>query len=311
MKRNFSLVFFLVAAQVFTSGCQKKTAEAPHEESGHGKITLKKEVQESIGLTVTDVQRKKIVSYLEVYGTIAQDTENTTHILAEVPGILKSFKAVEGDTVEEKALLAVIETHHQGVREILSPAHGIVVARYVREGERVDAMTSIATIADPDLLRASFDLYEKDLGRVSLGQKTVVTSAAYPGKKFTGKVVFISPRVDDVTRTVKIRADIENEEHLLKFGMFLTGKIEKESEQEFLAVPQEAVQTLEGSKAVFARTGADTFEIRKIKTGLETAEDAVVLEGLEEGEEIAVKGSFVLKSELMKEALGEEGHSHA
>lgn len=311
MTRNFGLVFFLILAQFFTAGCHKRTAEVPHEEEGHGKVYLKKEVQDSIGLSVTPVQRKKIISYLEVYGTIAQDTENTTHILSDAPGILKSFKAVEGDTVEEKAPIAVIETQNNGIREIFSPAHGIVVARYVKEGERVDALTSIATISNPDLLRASFDLYEKDLARVRLGQKTIVTSAAYPGKKFTGKVVFISPRVDDVTRTVKIRADIENAEHLLKFGMFVTGKIAGESEQEFLAVPQEAVQTLDGSKAVFVRTSADVFETREIKTGLETVEEAAVLEGLKEGEEIAVKGSFILKSELMKEELGEEGHSHA
>lgn len=310
MKTNFVLLG-LIAAVFLITGCQKKNNEAAHEESGHGAVHLTKEVQASIELAAAVIEKKKITSFIEVYGAIAQDTEDTRHILPDQPGILKVFKVSEGDTVEEKSPIAVIETQNHGIKELLSPTHGIVMARYVQEGDRVDAVTSIATIANPDLLRASFDLYEKDLSFVKLGQSVVLTSTAYPGKKFEGKVVFISPRVDDATRTVKIRVDTENKEHLLKFGMFVAGQIARESDELFVAVPQEAIQVTDDVKIVFVQTGDETFEAREIKTGIETAEEAAVLENLQEGEKVVTKGSFVLKSELLKEELGEEGHSHA
>jgi multidrug efflux pump subunit AcrA (membrane-fusion protein) len=294
------------------AGCQKE-AEVPVEEKiDHGRIQLVKEVQDSIGLAVEPVQKKKIMSFTELYGAIAQDTENTTHVLSEDAGILKSFKITEGDIVEEHALIAVIETPQQGAKELHAPTHGIVIARYVKEGDRVDPATSIATIANPDLLRAGFDLYEKDLGRVALGQKVFVTSAAYPQKEFFGKVVFISPRMDDVTRTVKARVDIENDEaHSLKFGMFVTGRAVHESEDTFLTVPQEAIQTLGESKVVFVQLSETTFEMREIKIGQETAEEAAVTQGIQTGERVVTRGSFVFKSEVMKEDGGAEGHSHA
>lgn len=299
-------LLILIAIVIASAGCDKAPKETGHDEHAPKMIRLAKEVQESAGLSLREVQEKKLASYLEVYGSIAQDTENTVHVTSKEEGILKTLKVSEGDTVEEGSALAVFQAS-TGLQEIHSPTHGIVLARYLKEGERVDTVTSILTIANPDVMRASFDVYEKDLGFVSLGQKVMVTSMAYRGKEFGGKVVFVSPRVDEATRTVKIRVDVQNgEDHLLKFGMFVTGKIARESEKGSLVIPAESLQIVEEQPVVFVKTGEEIFEVRHVRKGRETDEEIEILEGIQKGERIVANGSFILKSELMKSKLG--GH---
>lgn len=305
MRTRYILIFSLFGCLI-TAGCDRSSREKPQEGPAVEKVQLKMEAQEAVSLTKARAVRKKLLSHIEVYGSIAQDTEHTMNVTVPERGTLKSFKVGDGDTVDEKTPVAVIETQNQETKEILSPIHGIVMARYVKEGDRVDMVTSIATIVNPDLMRASFDVYEKDLGFVTLGQEVRVRAVSYPGKEFSGKVVFISPRVDETTRTIKIRVDVENNDHLLKFGMFVTGRILKESPEESVVIPLEGIQALENNKVVFVVMGAEDFEVREVKTGSQTENEAAVIEGLKEGEEIVVHGSFILKSELLKGELGGE-----
>ena len=123
----------------------------------------------------------------------------------------------------------------------------------------------------------------------------MVKSIAYPDSRFTGKVIFVSPRVDEETRTIKIRVDVENKDHLLKFGMSVTGLIFREGENESIVVPLESVQQLDDKWAVFVKIDDDNFEVREIKKGKETDEEIEILKGLSEGEILAQKGSFTLK----------------
>src|SRR3989338_2375959 len=244
-------------------GCGEKHYE-DHHEDGKRAVEMKKDIQESIGLTTSPSEKKKIITDVDVYGVIAQDTENTMHVSPKTNCILKSLKVEVGQTVDEKSPIATVATE-AGTQEILSPCHGVVISKYVKEGEKIDSLTSIVTIANPDVLRASFDVYEKDLSAIKLDQNVKVTTVAYPEKNFTGKVVFISPRVDDQTRTIKIRVDIENEDHFLKFGMFVTGRIQKEAEMESIVIPLESVQTIDSGKIVFIKTGDETFEAKEVK----------------------------------------------
>jgi len=295
-------LFLLIPLLVIGCG-EKKQEVLPEPEVPV--VVMKKETQGSIGLQTAKVEKKKLVSFLEVYGSIAQDTENTVHVAPKEKCVLKKMKVAVGQTVDEKTPIAVIETP-SGEQDLLSPCHGIVISQYVKEGDSVDPLTSVVTIANPDIMRASFDVYEKDLSKIQLDQKVQATTAAYPGKIFEGKVVFISPRVDENTRTIKIRVDVENKEHLLKFGMFVNGRILRESEEEFLIVSQAAIQNMEDGDTVFVVKNEETFEVRAVETGVQTDTESVIAKGLNDGEVIVTQGSFILKSELLKSEMGEE-----
>ncbi|OGW84976.1 MAG: hypothetical protein A3A81_04395 [Omnitrophica bacterium RIFCSPLOWO2_01_FULL_45_10b] len=300
MKKLFLL---LLIPFLITAGCGKK--EEKYVQPEKPTVQMKKEIQESVGLETAPVERKKLVSYIEVYGSIAQDTENTVHVAPKGKCILKELKVKVGETVDENSPIAVVQTS-SGEEQILSPCHGIVISQYVKEGDAIDPLTSVVTIANPDLMRASFDVYEKDFGKIEMGQKVEITTTAYANQVFDGKVVFVSPRVDENTRTVKIRVDIENKDHFLKFGMSVNGNIRRESEEEFLVAPLEAIQEVENAKNVFVKINEETFEVRPVSVGIKTDQEAAIAEGLVEGEVIVTQGSFVLKSELLKGELGEE-----
>ena len=112
--------------------------------------------------------------------------------------------------------------------------------------------------------------------------------------------------MDEGTRTIKIRVDVENKEHFLKFGMFVTGKIEKPAEAESVVVPLESVQGIEDKEVVFVRKAEEDFILHDVKVGNRTGDEAEILDGVAGGDEVVVRGSFMLKSELLKDSLGEE-----
>lgn len=292
-------------------GCDKKAAHEAEKHEEEGSVHMTEESQRLIDLRVMEIAEQPFHSFIEVAGEIAKETENVAHVTSPVPGVLKSFSKDIGETVEKETPLAVIQTREGQTIELVSPRHGIVMAQYVKTGDTVDNLTSIATVADPDLLRASFNVYEKDIAAIQVGQKVMVESVAYPNKRFEGKLVFISPSVDEATRTIKIRVNVKNEEHLLKFGMFVTGEIEVETGEKALVVPHDAVQIIKDNAVVFVQDekNANEFHMSVVKTGRQSADQIEILEGLMPGSKVVSKGSFYLKSEILKEEL-EDGHGH-
>lgn len=278
-----------------------------HDDAG---VHLGSRSQEIVGLKVIKTKKMPLFSGIEVVGDIAQDTENVKHITAPAAGTLQSTKVGVGDVVENGTLLAEMVASDGQSLAITSPLHGIVMAKYARDGEPLNVISSILTIADPDLLRASFNVYEKDLAGLKPGLKVIVKSMAYPDEEFEGKIVFVSPQVDVKTRAIRVRANIKNEKHLLKFGMYVSGKILVPVSDETVVLPEEAVQEIKGQTVVFTPNSAkkDAFELREIKIGKKAPGFVEVLAGLEEGEDVVGQGSFYLKSELLK---GELGHGHA
>ena len=310
MKRLLLLCLMIA----MSPGCGSEKGPKEHSDEHHdeeGVVHLKEESQKMIGLEFVKAQKAPLTSSVEVVGEVAQETESVVHITPPQPGTLKSISVKLGTVVEEGTFLCKIVTKEGLELEITSPSHGIVLAQYAKEGDAVDNITSMMTIANPDLLRASFNVYEKDLAGIQVGQKVLVKSIAYPDKEFEGEVVFISPSVDEKTRAVKIRVNVKNEEHLLKFGMFVTGEILVPISGEVLTLPHSTIQTVEGKSVVFVpkKDEPNEFVMKEVQLGRRTAGQIEILSGLAEGEEVVGKGSFYLKSELLKGEL-EEGHAH-
>jgi len=179
------------------------------------------------------------------------------------------------------------------------------VGLYVVPGERVEAGAPVAGVADLSTLRCVLDVFEQDIGRVRPGQSVEVTVVSAPGLVLPGRVTYISPRVDEETHAIKVRADVENLGGRLKFGMFVTARILVEARRG-LAVPKVGVQT-EGNRAfVFAVSGPGRFERRWVTLGAESGPWVEVRSGVAAGERVVGLGSFALKSELLKATLVEE-----
>ena len=124
------------------------------------------------------------------------------------------------------------------------------------------------------------------------------------GRGPEGKITWISTSVDERTRTIKVRADLENPEGKLRAHAFGTARIVIRETPDAVAVPEEAVQWEGCCHIVFVRVRDDLFQVRKVRLGARGAGFIEVLVGVAAGEVVATRGSHVLKSEILRSRLG-------
>jgi cobalt-zinc-cadmium efflux system membrane fusion protein len=285
--------------------------EGEHEGEEHASVLhLAQVTQEALGIVIAPVEIKTLEQTLEVTGQIAQDTDRLDHVNAPEAGILKELLVAIGQRVEAQQPVAVILSNSsQAPIQVTASRSGLILGVHTSVGASVDTLTSLMTIADLSSVWATFDVYEQDVALVQVSQRLEAHSVAYPGRAFPGKVVFVSPQVDQHTRTIKLRAEVENPDYALKLGMFVTGTLYIPTATEALVVPHDAIQRIEEERVVFVQTETETFEARDVQVGTETPRQVEILDGLRAGESVVATGSFHLKAELLKGTL-EEGHAH-
>ncbi len=195
---------------------------------------------------------------------------------------------------------------------VVSPLAGSVVARgEFHLGEMTTPTAPLFVVADLSQVWIELDVYERDLSRVRVGQQVTVSVAAYPEQTFTGRVSRIGDLVESATQTVRVRVDVANPRGVLKPGMFARAQIRVEADGATIAaVPQRAVQELEGRRVVFV-PGDHAGEFRAVTVDVGDLLDGgrvIILAGLRPGEPVVVAGAFTLRAELAKGEIG--GHSH-
>ncbi len=194
-----------------------------------------------------------------------------------------------------------------------SPIDGVIVERGVTLGEVVNPEKTLFLVMDLSQVWLIVDVFEKDIAQIALKQKVKVGVTAYKEEQFEGEVSYVGAVVEPRSRAVKVRIALANPNGKLKPGMFARVSLSdtKGDEHEHLFVPVEAVQRTEAGMIVFV-PGDEPGEFvpRPVKTGHEAGKSVAIESGLTAGEQVVVSGSFVLKSELGKESLGESGHSH-
>lgn len=183
-----------------------------------------------------------------------------------------------------------------GIVRILAPVSGVVSHHDVAVGEVIHPDKTMFRVTDLSTVIVKADLPEVDLPRVAMGSKVVVKVAGYPDETFQAIISYISEHVNPETRTVPIRARLQNTEKRFKSNMFVEVNLEGAAKM-LLACPKSAVQDLEGKKVVFVRK-ADGYEERGVKLGSESESYFEVISGLQEGEEVATQGSLMLRTEL-------------
>jgi len=191
---------------------------------------------------------------------------------------------------------------------VLAPLSGTVIFRNVILGQHIEPEETLFTVSDLNTVWVVLDAYEKDIPFINKESLIHIYSDLYSDRHFHGKITYISDLIDEKLRTLKIRVEVDNSEGYLKPNMYIQGIIENAtSDGELLAVPDAAIQNLEGEKIVFVQEKDDVFAVRHVRLGNKVGANRIILAGLEKGEWIATKGAFTLKSEISK---GTFGHAH-
>ena len=186
------------------------------------------------------------------------------------------------------------ETRHYF--ELLSPISGTVTKRYVTLGDYVKEGSPLFEVIDLRKVWAMFDAYESDLPWIKVGDKITFSIQSLPGKNYTGKVIYIDPFIDALTRVAGVRVELNNPKLELKPEMYVSGILHSEmKKQNDILIPKSSVLWTGKRAVVYVKVPERTepsFVYREVTLGPDAGNFYVVLNGLTEGEEIATNGVF-------------------
>lgn len=189
-----------------------------------------------------------------------------------------------------------------------SPIDGFVLKREVFERTYITPETELYEIADFSTVWVNAEVYEYELPYVRVGQAARMSLSYFPGKNYTGKVVYINPTVDPITRTVRVRLEFPNREFELKPDMFADVEMQIAYGTQTV-VAQEAVLDSGSEQVVFVALENGYFEPRKVVAGPRLGDRIVILSGLKPGETIVSSGNFLIDSESrLKSSMGGMKH---
>ncbi len=189
-----------------------------------------------------------------------------------------------------------------------APIAGKVVTSQAVVGAIVDSSKEVLTIVDPHLLWVDAEVYEKDAAKVRTGQEVELVVTAFPEEGFRGAVTYVGGVIDDETRTLTVRTEVQNPDDRLKPGMFADVSLFYERGGPVLAVPLAAILEEGRQQIVFVRDQAG-FVRREVETGAVHGRYRQIVKGLTQGEEVVVEGNHQLKSKL-SEATMRGAHVH-
>jgi len=173
---------------------------------------------------------------------------------------------------------------------VRAPFAGRIGLRRVSLGSLVGPGTVITTLDDTDTIKVDFDLPEVFLSRLATGLTVRARSAAWPDQEFTGTVSSVDTRVDTVSRTVRVRSVMPNDNGYLRPGMFLTVTLLNES-IEALVIPERALIPERSVQYVFVVGDNQLAERRVVSIGRRRPGEVEILDGLSAGEMVIVDGT--------------------
>ncbi|WP_067035606.1 efflux RND transporter periplasmic adaptor subunit [Allomuricauda sp. CP2A] len=208
---------------------------------------------------------------------------------------------------------------------VYSNVSGVVSGIMVEEGDYIKTGSPLVKVANLNSVWAIFDAYENQLALFKKGQTLEVTTKAYPNETFQAKISFVDPLLNNSSRTLEVRAELDNQKGLLKPGMFVTGEIKmiESSTERAITLPESAVLWTGERSVVYVQPnlGEPVFEMREVQLGNLSNGSYAVVSGLEIGEEIVAKGTFTVdaaaqlqgKKSMMNKSggatmTGHEGH---
>jgi cobalt-zinc-cadmium efflux system membrane fusion protein len=286
-----------------------------------------------------ELDRQKRISDITSKKTIAELEANYKRALTNMRSLeqrLTSYKINKDrfDNVGEDTTVNV-----QRYYSITSPISGNVVSRMITVGQYIDASTEMFHIVNTSTVYVDLNIFEKDLAKISKGQKVKIETSTYADEVFEGSIDNINSIFDDASRTVKVRVLIKNKGNKLLPNMFVTAKILVD-ESNVKAVPKTALVEEGEEKFIFLRTdekhtgkheghnhadkehkedehdsehkeeGGIIFKKILVRTGVEDDKfiEIFPMQTLESEDKVVTSGAFYLRSELKKEELG--GHDH-
>ncbi len=189
---------------------------------------------------------------------------------------------------------------------MISPVTGLVVEKLSDslDGVKLTPGMNIYKIADLSTIWAQIEVFEFQIRYLHLGQSARITIDAFPGRRWTGKVIYIDPALSEKTRTLKAFVQIPNPGRELRPQMYADVLLSAPAVKGAVRVPEEAVLHTGERHVVIVRIAEDIFEPREVELGAAGGGYQEIRSGLKAGEEIVTSSQFLIDSESnLKEAI--------
>ncbi len=190
---------------------------------------------------------------------------------------------------------------------IESPIDGKIIERHITLGELISSDKQVFVIANLDTVWINLAIPAEELPKIKKDQKVDVF--AHQGELIcSGLIMYVSPVINEETRTGRAVIQMDNPRHALHPGDFIKAQVVIDENSALLSLPSLAIQRIDGKFVVFVKTNEHSFEAKSINIkGSEKGEFVEIIDGLNEGDKVVIKNSFLLKAELAK---SEAEHSH-
>lgn len=281
-------------------------ASDEHQEDGHeeeGRVFTVDDLVQA-GVTLATAGPGEVDVGVELPGEVRPNADRIAHIAPRFPGLVREVKAHVGDQVRAGDVLAIIESEHLAPFELRAAFDGTVIDKHIAPGEAVTREEAAFIVADLSTVWVTVSVYQDALSLVRVGQPVRIV-ASHGGLETDGVISYVSPIVDQATRTAQARVVLSNPDGTWRPGLFVTATV-YDPRQAPVVIPRRAVQTFEGKPTVFVAEG-DHFAPRAVTLGQTGRTRLEVVRGLAPGQRFADERSFLVKAELAK---GEAGHDH-
>lgn len=259
----------------------ESTTHEHHEETGRASFTLSPQRQQLIGVTFGAVEFRDLERVIRASGRIAYDPELYSAI-EEYHQALSGGPELESIRKSTRMKLRLLGLSDAQIDDLANKPRNAAVGLVLgRAGGTVWVYA---------------DVYEYEVNFIKPGQTMEIASPALPGETFTGKVLSVDPVISAMTRTARVRAEVNNPKGKFRPEMYLDVKIRVPLGKK-LAVPGEAVLDTGERKVVFAVHEDNTFEPREVRLGVEAEGFYAVLFGLEIGDRVVTSANFLIDSE--------------
>ena len=250
--------------------------------------------QVSRGQLLATIYAPNLVAAQQELITTASLKESQPALYNAVRNKLKNWKLSEKQITAIESSGKVIEKF-----PVYATVSGPVAQVMANEGDYVKQGQPILKVSNLNSVWAEFDAYENQITQFKKGQKIAVTTNANPNKNYDAIVSFIDPILNTSTRTVTIRATIENKEGFFKPGMFVTGKVKTSptsTVSKSVTIPASAVLWTGKRSIVYVKTSPNEpiFEMREITLGNRSGDNYQVVDGLENDNVIVTNGTFTV-----------------
>jgi membrane fusion protein, heavy metal efflux system len=222
----------------------------------------------------------------------------------EVLATEQALATAQAELAALEAELGLIGGGSGDAYAVTAPFAGVVTERHASVGQSVDPTMPLFQVVDPSRMWAEIDVSEADLGQVAVGQSVRIVVDAMPARSFGGTLDYLAPSVDPKTRTTRARVVLDNADGLLRAHMYGTAHITTDTQTAVVTVPSVAVQPVGDVYLVFVKEAEDAFLGRRVQVVARSGDQIRVSGPVKPGDLVVTTGSFLLKTETLKDSIG-------